>query len=392
MRMRGADMKKLSIITPLYNTPPKFLDDVIASVSDCGDDIELVLVNDSPKNLELSRQLEQIEQMPFVRIIKNERNLGIFRAYYNGFLGATGEYCCILDHDDVFNPRNVLREIEKKPDMIYTNEYKYRDNPSQKRVVIEKYMKPDFDVLSAVFYLYTHHVTVLKTKIIQDQLRRHRDMGQYTSVFDIHMALEYIDAFVGKDMKVIRIPSEDYGWRVHEDSTAYRLDQKLTGYFERVRKTDEFLRRFGETPLLRIDEEIGYLVVGEFLSLHDMSGYPMRLEEFSARLKAEGVFRGKELCISWEGKGLSDKTAKFYHSLLTRIPARYLLAQYAFPIIIPEKDAMKALDPENMKLHVPNVPFLSSKLPAENGLMIYEADRPKPKPGEWTNLLIKRKD
>lgn len=390
--MRGADMKKLSIITPLYNTQPRFLNDVIASVSDYGEDVELVLVNDSPEDLELSSQLKQIGQLPFVRIIKNECNLGIFRAYYNGFLNATGEYCCILDHDDVFDPQNVLREIEKKPDMIYTNEYKYSDNLRQKRVVIEKYMKPEFDFLSAVFYLYTHHVTVLKTRIIQAQLRRHRDMERYTSVFDIHMSLEYIAAFAGKDMKVIHIPSEDYGWRVHENSTAYRLDQKLTGYFERVRKTDEFLRRFGETPLLRIDEEIGYLVVGEFLSLHDMSGYPMRLEEFSTRLKAEGVFRGKELCISWEGKEISDKTAQFYHSLLTRIPARYLLAQRAFPIVIPEKDAMKTLDPENMKLHVHNVPFLSSKKPAKAGLMIYQVECPRPKIGECTNYLIKRKD
>ena len=181
-------MKKLSIITPLYNTPRVYLTDVLNSVKEYTDQVELVLVNDSPNNIRLKAYLNNLDGS-HIKVIHNPKNLGIFGAYYNGFLSASGEYCCILDHDDIFDPVHVLEAIDKRPDIIYTDEYKFEGRTYDKQMHKIYFQKPDFDILSTVFYLYTHHVTVLRTKIVRQQLIRYTTPGKYTSIFDIHYLL-----------------------------------------------------------------------------------------------------------------------------------------------------------------------------------------------------------
>ena len=363
--------KKLSIITPLYNTPKHYLDDVLECVQPYADEVELVLVNDSPNNQRLARWLKQITQPHVVKLV-NERNMGIFAAYCNGFLHASGEYCCILDHDDVFNPQFVLPAIEEAPDLIYTNEYKFYDGENGEKVVVETYCKPDFDVLSSVFYFYTHHVTVLKTSIVQHKLRSYSGGKTYTSIFDIHMLLEYLTAFTGREIKVIHVPEAAYGWRIHRNSTASSLEQKLTSYFERMKKTEEFLRQYGEVPLLNIDKNIGYLVEGEFLSVWDMVPFPLAKEKFREELVHAHGYEGEHLCIRLLDGQYTDDDYEHFCRILLRLPIKYLKAQKCFPLLIPSVEDTLDADPENTNKHVPNVPFLARTENIKSGLLLWD--------------------
>lgn len=366
--------KKLSVITPLYNTPKSYLDDVLKCIGSYSGDVELVLVNDSPNDLILSKRLKCINQ-PYILKLQNEKNMGIFEAYMNGFLHASGEYCCILDHDDIFDPKCVLKAIKKKPDLIFTNEYKFFDGEDGKKIKGDVFIKPDFDLLSTIFYFYTHHVTVVKTEILQRQLKSYKGENTYTSVFDIHMMLEYMSAFVGREMNVIHIPEAPYGWRIHANSTAATLDQKLSGYFEKVKRVEEFLKKFGETPLLNIDKDIGYLVDGLFLSSCDMAKFPLKSDEFKNYLIKNGRFKGDEIEIKLQEGKYKDEDYDHFLKTLLKLPMKYLMAQNCLPILIPKpKDAVK-IDELNMKYQIPNVPFLTKSQGDGSGLLISQVGK-----------------
>lgn len=293
----------------------------------------------------------------------------------NGFLHASGEYCCILDHDDIFDPKCVLKAIDKKPDLIFTNEYKFFDGEDGEKIKADVFIKPDFDLLSTVFYFYTHHVTVVKTEILQRQLKSYKGENTYTSVFDIHMILEYISAFVGNEMSVIHIPEAPYGWRIHANSTAATLDQKLSGYFERMKRAEEFLKKFGETPLLNIDKDIGYLVDGMFLSSCDMAKFPLKSEEFKNGLIKDGGFAGGEIEIKLQDGKYKDEDYEHFLKVLLKLPMKYLMAQNCLPILIPKPEDAIKVDKLNMKYQIPNVPFLTKLQGDGSGLLIFQVGK-----------------
>jgi glycosyltransferase involved in cell wall biosynthesis len=344
--------KKLSLVTPLYNTEKKYLNDLIKCIKPYHKDIEWVLVNDSPDNITLKKELTELDS-EYVKIYTHEKNMGIFSAYMTGFLNATSDYCCILDHDDIYDAKNVLKAIAERPDLIYTNEYKFNN-----RRKFSKFIKPNFDILSTCFYFYTHHVTVMKTEIVKEILKEKRNSGNYTSLFDIHITLEYISRFIGKDFKVIHLNNADYGWRIHKNSTAGNLEQKLSGYFERLRKTEEFFRERGEYPMLNIHNNIGYIVEADFMSVYDLVKYPLKFNDFVDYFEKYDELKTGNYRIRFNSKDYTMTEWLYFYRMLFKIPAKYLMQQHCKYFFIPDPGKRKQLSPNDFKLHPPGVPFM----------------------------------
>lgn len=70
-------MPKVSVLTPLYNTNPIFLREMIKSMlNQTFSDFEFIIVNDSPDNNELADIVMEFND-PRIRFEVNEKNLGI---------------------------------------------------------------------------------------------------------------------------------------------------------------------------------------------------------------------------------------------------------------------------------------------------------------------------
>lgn len=103
-------MPKISVLTPLYNTEPDQLKEMIESVlAQSFSDFEFLLLNDSPDNTELESLVKGFSD-PRIRFFSNEENLGISESR-NKLLGlASGDYIAILDHDDICYPTRLEKE------------------------------------------------------------------------------------------------------------------------------------------------------------------------------------------------------------------------------------------------------------------------------------------
>ncbi|MDF2881838.1 MAG: glycosyltransferase [Clostridiaceae bacterium] len=350
--------KILSIITPLYNTPKNFLEDLLREIENNTDnvrDLELIFVNDSPSNVELESLLKSIiKEKDYIKVVRNSKNLGIMESYKAGFINVQGKYCCILDHDDIFNPEEVLNTIRDNDnlDIIYTNEYKLYGNKKQ-----DFFSKPSYDILSSTMYFYTHHVTAYKSEIVRRILNDNKDIKKYSSIFDIYLYLQYLHEFKGKDMQVKHIQEYNYGWRIHEASTAASLDQKLSGHVERLKTNEEFYLMYGENPIVKLDRNIPYLVETEFFSVYDEFKYPLEVQAFKSWLENVNNKNGKyniQLC----GEISNIHEAEFIMRCLKRLPLYYLLAHNISTIYIPfEKEYGKLIN-ESYKKHLYNVPII----------------------------------
>ncbi|MBY0220374.1 glycosyltransferase [Paenibacillus illinoisensis] len=373
--------KLLSLITPLYNTPINYLEQIKEQLMLYSDRIEWVLVNDSPFNQKLINYVERLKDHEFIKVHTNKKNLGIYKSYVAGYEIASGDYCGILDHDDHIDLKEVLVYLDRSSDydLLYTNEYKFDDEKK-----FDYYHKPELDLLSTAFYFYTHHITLMRTEIVRRVIKE-RQLGKYSSIFDICLMLDYIHEFRGSEIKVAHIDWFSYGWRVHQNSTAMSIDQKPAAHMERIIKIEEFFKEFGETPIVSIDKDIQYLVCSEFFSGNDLYKIPP-LTENKEIIKRwfESLSNNKK--ISWLGsQPITFEQMSEILDVARRLPFKYLREYTTLPIFIVDKNCYKHFesDPSYQK-HLPNVPFIlqrdiNSEIKMLNGMMI--------NPNEDKNIL-----
>ena len=123
-------MPKVSVLTPLYNTNPSFLKEMIESIlNQTFKDFEFLLLNDSPENKELKKIVESYNDRRII-YLENEKNLGISKSRNKLLELAKGEYIAIFDHDDISLPERLEKQadfLDKNPGtgIVGTNFIKY---------------------------------------------------------------------------------------------------------------------------------------------------------------------------------------------------------------------------------------------------------------------------
>lgn len=104
---------QVSVLTPIYNTNPANLREMIESIlGQTFTDFEFLILNDSPDNTEIEDiVLEYVARDKRVKYFKNEKNLGITPSRNRLIDMARGEYLAIFDHDDVSLPERLSKEV-----------------------------------------------------------------------------------------------------------------------------------------------------------------------------------------------------------------------------------------------------------------------------------------
>lgn len=110
----------ISVVMPTYNTPRKFLEAAIQSIlMQTYPFFEFIIIDDCSTDgtNEYLRSLNDER----VRIITNQKNLGITKSLNIGFQEAKGEYIARMDSDDIAYPERLKKQLtfmEANPDVI----------------------------------------------------------------------------------------------------------------------------------------------------------------------------------------------------------------------------------------------------------------------------------
>lgn len=216
---------KISILTPLYNTPEKFLREMIESVqAQTYENWELCLADGSDPGHQNVGDIcmEYAAKDKRVRYSKLEKNGGISANTNECLKLATGDYIGLFDHDDLLHPA-VLYEYMKRicdenADYLYCDECTFQGNKGID-AMITLHFKPDFAIDNLRANNYICHFSVFDRKLLEG-------MELFRSQFDGSQDHDMILRLTARAKHVVHVPKLMYYWRSHKGSTAADINSK----------------------------------------------------------------------------------------------------------------------------------------------------------------------
>ncbi len=226
---------KFSILVPLYNTPEKFLREMIGSVlSQTYQNWELCLADGSDEQhqdvericLELMKNDEFVAKeagllSSRIKYEKLPSNLGI-SGNTNACLSlATGEYIGLFDHDDLLHPCALYEYMkaicEQDADYIYCDETTFQGDSIDHMITL--HFKPDFAIDNLRANNYICHFSVFSVKLLKDDVL-------FRSEFDGSQDHDVILRLTAAAERIVHVPKILYYWRSHAGSTASDIHAK----------------------------------------------------------------------------------------------------------------------------------------------------------------------
>lgn len=114
-------LKKVSIIIPVYNNIDYLESCILSAVNQTYTNKEVILVDDCSPMREVEAILNKFKHYDFVRIYKNDRNMGISATQNVCLAKATGDIIAFLDCDDILMLNAVEESLKYwEPDTKYS--------------------------------------------------------------------------------------------------------------------------------------------------------------------------------------------------------------------------------------------------------------------------------
>ncbi len=215
---------KFSILVPLWNTPEKFLREMIESVQwQTYENWELCLADGSDDAHsyvgETVKGYMRADQR--IRYRKLTENKGISGNTNECYAMAGGEYIGLFDHDDILHPCALYEYMkvicEKDADYIYCDEATFHKGNINRMITL--HFKSDYAVDTLRANNYICHFSVFSRKLLEG--------GElFRTKFDGSQDHDMILRLTDRARRVAHVPKLLYYWRSHKASVASDISAK----------------------------------------------------------------------------------------------------------------------------------------------------------------------
>ncbi|MDR1765759.1 MAG: glycosyltransferase [Lachnospiraceae bacterium] len=296
----------ISVVIPVYRTPPKYLRAMLDSVlAQTYGKFEVCVADGSggdavPATADAARRLaagettrraigaatgqrspteailaEYAGKDSRVRYVVLESNLGIAGNTNAAMALAAGDYIALADHDDEMAPDalyEVAKAINAHPgaDVIYTDEDKL---DMDGKALFDPHFKPDFniDLLASVNYIC--HLFVVRRGMLREMhgaapegadaaatggIAWQESQAVYMDpAYDGAQDYDFILRCCERAGAVVHIPKALYHWRCHRDSTAANPASKMYAFEAGARAVKAHFDRVG-ISVLSVEKGVDY--------------------------------------------------------------------------------------------------------------------------------------
>ncbi|WP_034446061.1 glycosyltransferase family 2 protein [Butyrivibrio sp. AE2032] len=250
-------MPLISILVPLYNTPERFLRDMIESVLDqTYSNWQLCLADGSDdqhvgevKSIVREYQADKRARMNAsetgdmgcrIKYQKLERNEGIAGNTNHCLELAEGEYIGLFDHDDILHPEVLYWYVkainEENADYIYCDETTFKGDDINKMITM--HFKPDYAIDNLRANNYICHFSVFKRTLLEGT-------ELFRTKFDGSQDHDMILRLTDKAEHIVHVPKLLYYWRSHAGSVASDISAKPYAIDAAKGAVADHLRRHG---------------------------------------------------------------------------------------------------------------------------------------------------
>jgi glycosyltransferase involved in cell wall biosynthesis len=230
---------KISIVLPAYNTPDKYIQQLIDSViGQTYKNWQLCIADGSTDETrsEAIRRISNTDER--ISYIKTEGNLGISGNTNMTFSFVKGSYIAFLDHDDILPAwamNEVATEIKDNPksEILYSDEDRLSENGKNR---ITPLFKPDWSPDLFLSANYITHLFVIK-KSLMNKLGGLRSEFDGSQDYDLSLrAIEY-------NPVITHIPKILYHMRMAKGSTAKAIGEKDYAHNTGKQALKDYLKR-----------------------------------------------------------------------------------------------------------------------------------------------------
>jgi O-antigen biosynthesis protein len=214
---------RVSFITPVYNTDPRWLRRLVDSVkAQTYHEWELCLADDGSTREGVSGLLDAVEREDArIKVVRLPQNAGISAASNAALAAATGEFVALVDHDDELAPDALfevasLLNAHRDADVVYTDEDKLEFDGTH----VEPYFKPDWSPEYLQSTMYIGHMTVYRRALVTG-------VGGFRPEFDGSQDYDLALRVTAQTDRVHHIAKILYHWRKIPGSAAGDTTAKL---------------------------------------------------------------------------------------------------------------------------------------------------------------------
>ena len=252
-------MPLISILVPLYNTPEKFLRDMIESViaqtysnwqlclADGSDAEHVELVSrivreyqEKEKGFKADGSDGAVRNGGRICYMKLEKNEGISGNTNHCLEMAEGEYIGLFDHDDILHPEVLYWYVkainEENADYIYCDETTFKGDDINKMITM--HFKPDYAIDNLRANNYICHFSVFKRTLLDGT-------ELFRTKFDGSQDHDMILRLTDRAEHIVHVPKLLYYWRSHAGSVASNINAKPYAIDAAKGAVADHLRRHG---------------------------------------------------------------------------------------------------------------------------------------------------
>ncbi|MCC8163910.1 MAG: glycosyltransferase family 2 protein [Lachnospiraceae bacterium] len=233
---------RISVLVPLYNTPERFLREMIESVqAQTYRNWELCFADGSDeKHPEVGRICAEYQEADSrICYQKLEKNLGISGNTNACFAMATGDFIGLFDHDDILHPSALYECMkvicEKDADYVYTDELTF-ESPDLDHIIV-MHFKPDYSPDNLRANNYICHFSVFDAKLLEKT-------GLFRPEYDGSQDHDMILRLTEEARNVQHIPKILYYWRSHPNSVAADIGAKTYAIDAAKRAVHDHMRDY----------------------------------------------------------------------------------------------------------------------------------------------------
>ncbi|MCM1182354.1 MAG: glycosyltransferase [Roseburia sp.] len=296
---------KFSILVPAFETQEVYLRALIDScIAQSYANWELIIADGSATDV-VERTVGGYDDGR-IKYIRLGDNGGIADNTNRAIDHATGDYCGLLDHDDMltadalYEMARVIRD--RRPTLVYSDEDKC-DSEGQR--FYEPHFKQDFNLDLILTNNYICHFLVVDT----ETLRKLRIRKEYDGSQDFDLILRVVSGLLLKEREgqqadggrmedaILHVPKVLYHWRCHQNSTADNPQSKMYAYEAGKKALIDFTSRMGWKADVRHNKHLGFYrivyrndVLTHRPDLAAVGGYIVRHGKI-----ASGIYRGQPI-------------------------------------------------------------------------------------------------
>jgi len=244
---------RISVLTPVYDTPHDVLEETIDSVrNQTFADWELILVDDCSPDAGIRPILDAAAASdPRIKVMYRTVNGGITAASADALAMATGEFVALLDHDDLIHVEALAAIVmiaDEHPDLDYSYSDEAHLSPEGHQVT--PFFKPDWSPERLRSQNYCTHFSVLRRSLVNE-------VGGFRSGFDGSQDYDLILRVTERARYIHHFTWIMYLWRQLPTSVAGDRNAKPYAYESGKRALQEHADRLGMNVTVEMQEPLG---------------------------------------------------------------------------------------------------------------------------------------